>query len=144
MTVPWRRSLSYRNQASDRQSKSINWFLYDRDLRHQRVNGVSINQIVQFSISLECIKKLLYISISDTANSFLEATVKYFKLVKLIWYFCMKFLTKFRMKDTSDTMCRFIINPLSANPRKWSSVWPFCGFGTLRFKIIIACETQPC
>ena len=31
----WRRSVSYSNQL---QSKSMNWFLYDRTLRHERVN----------------------------------------------------------------------------------------------------------
>ena len=31
------RSLSYRNQSIDLQRKSMDWFLYDRDLRHERV-----------------------------------------------------------------------------------------------------------
>ena len=30
-------SLSYKNQSIDLQSKSMGWFLYDRDLRHERV-----------------------------------------------------------------------------------------------------------
>ena len=34
----WRRSLSYRNQPMDLRSKSMDWFLYDRDLRHVRAN----------------------------------------------------------------------------------------------------------
>ena len=37
VTLSWRRSLSCRNQSIDLQSKSIDWFLYDRDLRHERV-----------------------------------------------------------------------------------------------------------
>ena len=37
LTLSWRRSLSYRNQSTDLQSKSMNWFLYDKDLRHERV-----------------------------------------------------------------------------------------------------------
>ena len=32
LTLSWRKSLSYRNQ-----SKSMNWFLYDRDFRYERV-----------------------------------------------------------------------------------------------------------
>ena len=36
--LSWRRSLLYRNQAIDLQSKSMDWFLYDRDLHHERVN----------------------------------------------------------------------------------------------------------
>ena len=38
LTLSWRRSLSYRNQSIDLQSKSMDRFLYDRDLRHERVN----------------------------------------------------------------------------------------------------------
>ena len=34
LTLSWRMSLSYRNQL---RSKLIYWFLYDRDLRHERV-----------------------------------------------------------------------------------------------------------
>ena len=34
LTLSWRKSLSYRNQSTDLQSKSMDWFLYDTDLRH--------------------------------------------------------------------------------------------------------------
>ena len=37
VTLSWWRSLSCRNQSIDLQSKSIDWFLYYRDLRHERV-----------------------------------------------------------------------------------------------------------
>ena len=33
-------SLSYRNQSTDLLFKSVDWFLYDRDLRHERVEGI--------------------------------------------------------------------------------------------------------
>ena len=36
LTLSWRRPLSYRNQATH---KSIDWFLYDNSLRHERVEG---------------------------------------------------------------------------------------------------------
>ena len=36
ITLSWRRSLSYRNQSIDLLCKSIGWFLYDRDHRHER------------------------------------------------------------------------------------------------------------
>ena len=36
LTLTWR-SLSYRNQSTDLQRKSTDWFLYDRELRHERV-----------------------------------------------------------------------------------------------------------
>ena len=38
----WRKSLSYRNQFIDLQSKSIDWFLYDKYLRHERVKRASV------------------------------------------------------------------------------------------------------
>ena len=38
LILSWQRSLSYRNQSADLLCKSMDWFLYDRDLRHQRVN----------------------------------------------------------------------------------------------------------
>ena len=38
LTLWWQRSLSYRNQSIDLLSKSMDWFLYDRDLRHERVS----------------------------------------------------------------------------------------------------------
>ena len=35
-----RRPLSYRNQSIDLLCKSMDWFLYDRTLRHERVNYI--------------------------------------------------------------------------------------------------------
>ena len=37
LTLSWRRSLSYRNQSIRLQCKSMDWFLYDRVVRHERV-----------------------------------------------------------------------------------------------------------
>ena len=51
LTLSWRRFPSYRNQSIDLQSKSVNWFLYDRKLRHERVNqfhGVKIENVLQY------------------------------------------------------------------------------------------------
>ena len=39
LTLSWRRLLSYRNQPTDLLCKSIDWFLYDRDLRQERVKA---------------------------------------------------------------------------------------------------------
>ena len=45
LILSWWRSLSYRNQSIDLQTKSMDWFLYDRDLRHERVKvGVLLNE----------------------------------------------------------------------------------------------------
>ena len=40
LSFSWRRSLLYRNQSIDLQNKSMNWFLYDRNFRHERVNAL--------------------------------------------------------------------------------------------------------
>ena len=37
-TLSWRKSLSYRNHSIDLLCKSMDWFLYDSDHRHERVN----------------------------------------------------------------------------------------------------------
>ena len=37
LTLSWRRLLSYRNQSIDLLRKSVNWFLYDSGLRHERI-----------------------------------------------------------------------------------------------------------
>ena len=44
LTPSWRRLLSYRNQSIDLPSKSMDWFLYDNDLRHERVNSSTQKQ----------------------------------------------------------------------------------------------------
>ena len=49
LTLSWQRSLSYRNQSIDFQSKSMNWFLYDRDLRHERVKVLGLNGLTLFT-----------------------------------------------------------------------------------------------
>ena len=42
LTLSWRRSLSYRNQSIDLFCKSMDWFLYDRDLRYERVKSANV------------------------------------------------------------------------------------------------------
>ena len=37
LTLSWRRPISYRNQPIDLLRKSMDWFLYDIGLRHERV-----------------------------------------------------------------------------------------------------------
>ena len=58
LTLSWRRPLSYRNQSIDLRSKSIDWFLYDNGLRHERVkrektdNGIIIVMYFVFNLLL--------------------------------------------------------------------------------------------
>ena len=39
LTLSWWRPISYRNQSIDLLSKSVDWFLYDIGLRHERVKA---------------------------------------------------------------------------------------------------------
>ena len=41
LTFSWPRPLSYRNQSIDLLRKSMDWFLYDDGLRHERIKTVN-------------------------------------------------------------------------------------------------------
>ena len=62
-TLSWRRSLSYRTQSTDLQNKSMDWFLYDRDLRHEKIKrqlwNYKLNQTFQIRI-IHCSNKYLW------------------------------------------------------------------------------------
>ena len=46
LTLSWGRPLSNRNQPINLLRKSMDWFLYDNDFRHEKVNAlIIINQI---------------------------------------------------------------------------------------------------
>ena len=40
LNLSWWRSLLYRNQSIDLQNKSMDWFLQDKNLRHERANAL--------------------------------------------------------------------------------------------------------
>ena len=40
LTHTWQRPLSYRNQSINLLCISVDWFLYDRDLRHERIKSL--------------------------------------------------------------------------------------------------------
>ena len=39
LNLKWRRSLLYKNLSIDLQDKPMDWFLYGKNLRHERVDG---------------------------------------------------------------------------------------------------------
>ena len=47
LNISWQGPLSYRNQSIDLQSKSIDWFLHDNGLRHERVNIMQVYWKIQ-------------------------------------------------------------------------------------------------
>ena len=48
LTLSWRRSLSYRNQSNGVLRNSMDWFLYDNGLRHERVKYHDLNLLIMF------------------------------------------------------------------------------------------------
>ena len=52
LTLSWQRPLSYRNQFIDLQSKSMDWFLYDNDLHHERVNMINKKTLTELETDL--------------------------------------------------------------------------------------------
>ena len=57
LTLSWRRPLSYRNQSIDLLCESIDWFLYDMGVRHERVKISIIKFIVKtiFARTMQCL-----------------------------------------------------------------------------------------
>ena len=54
--LSWQRALLYRNQPINLQKKSTDWFLFDRDLCHERVKGKNRDIRTKF---LTCLKETL-------------------------------------------------------------------------------------
>ena len=52
LTHSWRRSLSYRNQSIGLHSKSMKCFIYDRDIRHERVKVLVMHDTLAVNINL--------------------------------------------------------------------------------------------
>ena len=79
MNLLWRRSLSNRNQSIDLQSKFFDWFLYHRDIRHERVKrfffkvdiygGIEPSQFVIFKSLSYCFKEKIEFDVKVTFAS---------------------------------------------------------------------------
>ena len=56
LTLSWRRALSYKNQSIDFVCKSVDCFLYERDLRHERNSIITVRLGISeyFSQELSC------------------------------------------------------------------------------------------
>ena len=72
LTLSWRRSLSYRNKSIDMQSKSMDWFLFNWYLRHERVNYIilvlslrrNISGLLCLEIDLRLINEITFVKAS--------------------------------------------------------------------------------
>ena len=56
LTLSWQRSLSYRTQSIDLLAKSVDWFLYDKSLRDERVRWNSNNRTMNLPEQKFCFK----------------------------------------------------------------------------------------
>ena len=59
--ISWQRSVSYRNQSIDLHIKSIDWFLYDRGLRYERVKS-SLGALTQPKLHINIITESFHFS----------------------------------------------------------------------------------
>ena len=53
LTLSWRKPLSYRNQSIDLLCKSMEWFLYDNGLRHERIKISVSGYFKNYSVELK-------------------------------------------------------------------------------------------
>ena len=97
ITLSWRRSLSKRNQSIDLQSKSMDWFLYNNGLRHERLKQLGSNyyRISKFSPSFfqgQDIQVSVKVNIFKGLTKHFNRDVVIFS--KIIWYNWNKYKTK--------------------------------------------------
>ena len=85
LTLSWRRSLSNRNQSIDLQRKSVDWFLYDRDHRHERIKRYA---------QKHTLPRLLMLIMTSQILKFMERfkTIYYFKNGTWTFHETKKFL----------------------------------------------------
>ena len=86
LTFSWRRSVSYRNQ-----SESMDWFLYDRDLRHERVKTLWVHWSLHLSYLMTYVSIMAWPGFKATL---LQDSCGYENvMVTLSWksYFCFVF-----------------------------------------------------
>ena len=55
LTLSWRMFLLYRNQSIDLLCKPMDWFLCDRDIRHEKVNRVLKLKSSVYNIYIKCL-----------------------------------------------------------------------------------------
>ena len=124
LTLSWRRPLSHRNQYIDLRSESMDWFLYDNGLRHERVKMIFVNFFCLISL-----KKL-----NETTSLwgyFYNQSVRHNSLKKILFMFGFKESTysetflQFPNKTTRrQVQIRFYgnNNPKMFRKKSWSKI----------------------
>ena len=78
LTFLWRRFLSYRNQSTDLQSKSVDWFLNDKDVSNERVNCVVIDALhisCSYPIFMQFVIFVCFVWIQKFTRNILEILI---------------------------------------------------------------------
>ena len=110
LSLSWRMSLSYRHQSIDLQGKSMNRFLYNRDLRHERIN-------VTFSIAVnfDNVISASYAHSKCAFNQFRELMLHF----PLLWTLIMLFQPVMHTQNAlliNLEQSRFILHQRYSNP----------------------------
>ena len=119
LTLSWRRSLSNRNQSTDLLCKSIDWFLYDIDIRHERFKSIRLiklqnrasqqqrlhkgsqeQQVIYYILPLQIVSKNNY----ELVDNYLHLQLQFWnnrgwlilRLILLIIFIMTSFLTRKR------------------------------------------------
>ena len=95
LTLLWRRPLSYRNQSTDLRNKSMDWFLYDNGLRHERVKDFFSKydqipwkqRIWSHLLNISLMENLIFCVVNNSFFSFLQYCKETRKTVFLYYLF---------------------------------------------------------
>ena len=119
LTFSWRRALSHRKQSIDLPSKSIDWFLYDRDLRHERVKPLHFTAIILYPLKTS--KKLLVFFVF---RGYRKRAITRNGLQTALIDICESLLFKISNKKGStktNNHCKSILERISPNSKyRWS------------------------
>ena len=106
-TLSWQRPLSYRNQPIGLQSKSVDWFLYDNGLRHERVNDFWPPTIFTKSFYLSCLTGFW---------------------IHPLFILCRRY--HFRGLNPLSANLTLMVKHTQIADELFECLWPFCGVGT--------------
>ena len=101
LTLSWRTPLSYRNQSIHLPTKSMDWFLYDNGLRHERVKStiISFRQVFLYADILDIFEifimqiffffsfswSIIYWGIIYPQKRYLLTFAIYFSVLEMCW-----------------------------------------------------------
>ena len=101
LTFSWRSYLSYRNQSIDLLCKSTDWFLYDRDLRHERVKY--LHALEQAKDVIKPLQINMMVLLTKIVSNIGLKTLTSHKKINLS---CLNFLRR-SSADGYITVCKF-------------------------------------